>query len=165
MPATIATVPACTGTPRSSANPPVSTASSISARCRGSARYRSQSPAGSGAPGPDHSRFPSSVRKSAAPAGGRPVSSWAASQSRPNRDRCPSGPNVTVTVAASSSTAVTTRSSGRPVIWNSFCPLPGTRHSGHGQLSRSQTAGQAPTSMTAASLRPARISRPGRAQN
>ena len=57
------------------------------------------------------------------------------------------GPNVTVTVAASSSTAVTISSSGSSVIWNSFWPLPGTRQSGHGQLSRSQIAGHLPTSI------------------
>ena len=76
-----------------------------------------------------------------------PARSFWASQLRSKRDRCPSGPNVTVTESASSSTAVTASSSGSSVIWNSFWPLPGTRQSGHGQLSRSQIAGHLPTSI------------------
>src|ERR1700691_6210176 len=40
-----------------------------------------------------------------------------------------------------SSVAATVRSSGMSVMSCSFCPVPGSRHCAHGQLSRSQTAG------------------------
>ena len=57
-------------------------------------------------------------------------------------DWCRSGAYVTTTDSPASTAALTTTPFGTSVMSLSFCPLPGSTHSEHGQLSRSQTAGK-----------------------
>jgi hypothetical protein len=57
-------------------------------------------------------------------------------------DRCRSGAYVTTTDSPASSAAATATPSGISVMSLSFCPLPGSTHSAHAQLSRSHTAGK-----------------------
>src|ERR1700719_2332929 len=58
-----------------------------------------------------------------------------------------------MTASPVSSAALTATSSGSSVMSVSFCPLTGSRHSAHGQLSRSQTAGKRSMCPSASSSR------------
>src|SRR5580704_15017300 len=84
----------------------------------------------------------SSLSSSVLPSPSRlPSSACSSSQERGNADRCWSGANVTSTDSPASSVRVIASPFGMSVMSLSFCPVPGARQSGHGQLSRSHTAG------------------------
>src|SRR5215471_19049832 len=83
-------------------------------------------------------RLAASVRSSGVAVPNGPY--WA-SQRGSKSARCPSGPKVTLTVLAVTVTSSTATSAGTSVIAARRCPERGSRQRGHGQLTRSQTAG------------------------
>jgi hypothetical protein len=83
---------------------------------------------------------PSRERRPPPPAPWSPAANWR-SHPRSNAPRWPSGANTISTRLPDRRAVATETSAGRSVMLTSRSPFRGSRHAGHGQLTRSQIAG------------------------